>query len=88
LFNRAVDQFGRFNGRFFRRFRFGFLWDSWHKTKLKSVGWLEFLFPMKGRQAFDGHNPEKFKMVFVNRAFEVMAPQHGKGNFAVNSRTR
>jgi hypothetical protein len=53
---------------------------------IKLVGLTGFQLPdMKGRHALDARWPEKFKMDYINRAFEAVRPQYGKGNFAVNS---
>jgi hypothetical protein len=57
-------------------------------NKIKLVGSTGFLLPdVTGCHALDARWPEKFKMDYINRAFEAARPQYGKGNFAVNSTT-
>jgi len=91
---------GRFNGGFHRGFGFGFSWssgDSWdfcHKLEIKLV-----LAGLAGISIASRHHQSqmpsrigrratgKVQNGLFNPAFEASAPQHGKGNFAVNSET-
>jgi hypothetical protein len=70
-------------------FALAFFVETLGINKIKLVGLTGFQLPgVKGRHALDARWLKKFKMDYINRAFEAAQPQYGKGNFAVNSLTR
>ncbi len=50
--------------------------------------WLDFKSQARALNALDGRQSEKFKMDWSTERPRQTSPQYGKGNFAVNSRTR